>query len=420
MSRVLRASGYHCASIGKIHLVPQGIEQEIVDASRRPDGTLDYYGFGEVDLVNGHGDRNIGTGYLKRLHERVPDFEERRKRRATYDRGVRPTRPYPFPLEAHSTTYIADRTVEFLERPVDAPFFLHVSFPDPHHPFTVPEPYASMYRPGDMPPPSPPYNDEAAPTPIHREAYWRRYSEFAGRHRDRIIGTPPDDFSAYSIKDWQQSKAIYCGMVSLIDDAMGRIMGALERNGLRQNTIVVFLSDHGDYMGDHGLLGKGFHYDCVVRTPLIVSGPGARASQRVGAVSSAVDIAPTLLDMVGVEEPQSTQGVSMREILHRGGSPPRRAALTENDDDMGRIRARTITTDEWKLTIYANESFGELYDRRGDPQEAVNRWDDPGHADTKARLTAMLLEEVMCSFDTSNARRQEPAPPVWKWKPHHR
>lgn len=418
MPRALRATGYRTASIGKIHLVPQGIEQQVVDEHRGPDGSLNYYGFSEVDLVNGHGSNNRGSGYMERLRELVPDWEERRKNLGSYEHGVKPTHPYPYTLEAHSTTYIADRTVEFLEGAGDDPFFLHVSFPDPHHPFTVPEPYASMYRPEDMPPPSPPFSDEWAPTPIHRDAYYGR-NRASDPGRDHVTGTPDQDYANYTVRDWQQSKAIYYGMTSLIDDAIGRIMRTLERKGLREDTIVVFLSDHGDYMGDHGYLGKGFHYDCVLRTPLIVSGPGVRTSQRVDSVSSVVDIAPTLLEMAGVREPESTQGVSMRETLGDGAPTPRQAVLTENDDDLGHVRIRTITTNDWKLTVYATETFGELYDRHNDPEERANLWDVPEYAAQKAQLKAMLLEEVMCSIDTANGRTQAPSPPVWKWLPSH-
>jgi arylsulfatase A-like enzyme len=172
-------------------------------------------------------------------------------------------------------------------------------------------------------------------------------------------------------------------------------------------------------MGDHGYLGKGFHYDCVLRTPLILSGPGVRASQRVDSMSSVIDIAPTLLEMAGIEEPQSTQGISMRGTLTGGAATSRKAVLTENDDDLGRVRMRTITTREWKLTAYATESLGELYDRRSDPEERSSRWDDPAHADTKNMMKAMLLEDVMCRMDTLNGRTQAPVPPVWKWIPNH-
>ena len=158
------------------------------------------------------------------------------------------------------------------------------------------------------------------------------------------------------------------GMTTLMDDAIGRILDTLEQTGLAENTIVVFLSDHGEYMGDHGFLGKGFHYDCVIRTPLIFAGPDIK-QQRISEVESVLDIAPTLLDMVGVGEPEGTQGISLKEALN-GAEAPRDAVMTENDDDFGPMYVRTLTTKDWKLTCYLNQPLGELYDRKN----AQTRW----------------------------------------------
>ena len=137
-------------------------------------------------------------------------------------------------------------------------------------------------------------------------------------------------------------------------------------------------------MGDHGFLGKGFHYDCVIRTPLIFAGPGIK-QQRIDEVETVLDLAPTLLDVVGVDEIEGTQGISLKEVLN-GAAAPRDAVMTENDDDFGPMYVRTLTTKDWKLTYYLNQSLGELYDRKNDPDEMVNLWNRSEHAGTKQEL----------------------------------
>ncbi len=205
-------------------------------------------------------------------------------------------------------------------------------------------------------------------------------------------------------------------MITLLDDGIGRILDTLDETGLARNTVVAFLSDHGDYLGDYGLVGKGFHYDCILRTPLLLAGPGIEAA-RLDGMASVVDIAPTLLDFAGVAEPEGMQGLSMKTSLVGDAPLPRTAALTENDDDFAPMRARTLTTPDWKLTRYLNRPWGELYDRRDDPRETRNRWDDPACAEIRRALTERLLDEVTCAVDMANGRHQRPAAAVPKWLP---
>jgi arylsulfatase A-like enzyme len=138
-------------------------------------------------------------------------------------------------------------------------------------------------------------------------------------------------------------------------------------------------------------------------------------------MASILDVAPTLLDAAGIEEPEGVQGCSLREALRGDAIPSRTAALTENDDDFVPMKMRVLTTMDWKLVYYCGEEFGELYDRRNDPDEMVNLWNDAGYAPQRAELKDMLLEEVMCSLDVSNGRRQSPHPlRAIKWTPRHR
>ncbi len=414
LPQVLADNGYRTASIGKIHLVPQRAEpsavQQALDTSRH------YYGFQEVDLVNGHGDGCFGPRYTAWLEDHVPDWRERIHQRQAYPNGVN-TYSWELPSEVHSSNYIGNRTIKFLQNAGSRPFFLQVSFPDPHYPFTVPEPYASMYDPAKMPLPIPPVTESHELPSLHEQVYFRRNGNITrtdGRPIDRIIGTPPHDYSQLTNADWQQVKAIYYGMVSLIDDQIGRILATLEEQGLAENTVVVVLSDHGDYLGDHGFYGKGLPYDSVLRIPLIWHGPQI-VNRQITSVASTLDIAPTLLDLAQVTEPEGIQGQSLASTLIDATPAARSVALTENDDDFVPMKMRVLTTERWKLVYYVNQSDGELYDRHHDPTEMRNLWHHPEYLDIRQKLQSMLLEMVICAQDMRNGRVQSPNPAPPKW-----
>ena len=422
LPRVFAARGYRTASIGKVHLVPQGAEPGAIAQTLQSDGRYDYYGFREIDLVNGHGDHCFGPRYSEWLRRKVPEAPALIKKARRYAPGVSDSYTYELPAEVHSSNYIGDRTVEFLRDCGDDPFFLHVSFPDPHHPFTVPEPYASMYDPADMPPPIPPVTESVDVPALHLDAYYARNLRMRGQRgsADRVIGTKPERYDRYTTADWQRVVALYYGMISLVDHNIGKILGTLQETGLAGHTFVVFTSDHGDYLGDHGLYGKGLAYDGSIHAPLIYSGPGVQGGRQIDSMASTLDIAPTLLDVAGLEEPEGVQGCSLKEALSGEARTARTAALTENDDDFVAMKMRVLTTTDWKLVYYCGEELGELYDRRNDPHEMVNLWNDAGYAARRTELMGILLEEIMCGLDVSNGRRQPPHPPqAIKWTPKH-
>ena len=191
-------------------------------------------------------------------------------------------------------------------------------------------------------------------------------------------------------------------MITLIDENIGRVLAALKEKGLEDDTLVLFTNDHGELLGDHGLLFKGpFHYDCLIKAPMIVKWPGVvPKGSRYTQITEHVDILPTLLDLAGVAVPNGVQGMSMAPILRGDAGAGRDCALTEfNCYDWG-LMVKTITTREYKLTYYAGERFGELYDRVKDPDEFVNHWDDPDYAEVKQALLRRLLDRLIQTEDT--------------------
>ncbi|HET7767752.1 MAG TPA: sulfatase/phosphatase domain-containing protein, partial [Chloroflexota bacterium] len=210
----------------------------------------------------------------------------------------------------------------------------------------------------------------------------------------RLSGTDPRGYAGMSEAHAREVIAHYYGMVSLIDDAVGRILAALERVGLARNTVVVFATDHGELLGDHGLWLKGpFLYEGLIRVPYVWRWPGALPAGRVvPAVTSYLDFAPTVLELAWVAADPGMQGSSVVRLL-RGETeaPPREHAVVEMREDVDGLQLRTLVTDRYKLTCYPGHEFGELFDLHADPGESHNLWSDAAHGALREALLRSLV-----------------------------
>ena len=185
------------------------------------------------------------------------------------------------------------------------------------------------------------------------------------------------------------------GQLSFIDDNVGRLLNALADAGLDENTYVIYTSDHGDWLGDHGLVLKGpMHYEGLLRVPMLVRGPGVPAGKVVDEPVSTIDIGPTLYDIAGATALQTQHGQSLRPLLEEDGHT-RDYAM--NEWELLPIRVgvalslRTVRTRTHKLTMDLRSETGELYDLVNDPDEMVNLFDDPAAADIRAQLVDYLM-----------------------------
>jgi arylsulfatase len=407
LPEMLRSAGYETASFGKLHFAPFGpspVENcpsrelrwlwENSDTSPIEE---DYYGFDRVEFCGGHGVAPWGH-YRDWLRSQDADLESRlndlSRTPSEFPDGLRDGWSTALPAHLHHSSWLGDIVGDYVREKRDNPFFAVVSYPDPHHPFAPPLEYADRYSASDMPSPVPPDEDDYAAWPPHfRQAY---HGEIP-----RYSGGGSIDFSSLTDDAYRRIRALTAAQIELIDDSIGSIVTSLEDAGVRENTIIAFCSDHGDLLGDHGFVYKGpFHWDGIIRVPMVWNCPSRIVQQEPGSlVASHVDITPTLLDMCGVDGHPGIQGASIAGYLAGTDEYPRTAALTENDDDYVHERLRTMTTSEWKLTVYAGREYGELYDRVNDPGETRNLWDDHYRRGIRDDLRLALLDLVLDTQD---------------------
>lgn len=402
----LTNSGYKTALMGKAHLAtqftfePTGRPECRHTAPKYYDDWFGpYMGFNHVELfIDGpvkwpYWEPPQGLHFTKWL---FADGQGGAKNKL-YDSGWHPsskaqqTHIPDLPLPWHTSSWLGDRATNFIENhdKDDDPFMLWVSFPDPHHPFDAPEPYGRMYNPDDVDIPK--HRD----LDLSRRPWW---------HEASLTGTPDTTEEFRSIREniSRQSKlserqlrditANYFGMISLVDHNIGRIMAALTHKGIDQDTIVILTSDHGEFLGDHGLLFKGpMFYDSLIRVGLVAAGPGIDEGKVVQNVVSTADLAPTLIDFGG-GAPEGYHGQSLTPALRPNGNTDdlRNMAHVEWGLDASRcgvdLDLRTVVTDRYRYTIELGSGDGELYDLTADPHEMDNLFYNIAYKDIRAEL----------------------------------
>ena len=186
-------------------------------------------------------------------------------------------------------------------------------------------------------------------------------------------------------------------MVTLIDDEVGRILKVLDDRGLREDTLIAFVSDHGEMAGDFNLYGKGNFYEETTRVPLIVVPPGGKvAVSRIPGLVETNDLAATFLDYAGVEIPPQMTAQSLRPLLE-GTGETRESVLCEQMDRNGPQRGKCVRTDRYKYIFFGKDAESEFYDLQEDPYEEVNLYSDPAHREEVGRHKDLLLDRLMNS-----------------------
>jgi arylsulfatase A-like enzyme len=293
----------------------------------------------------------------------------------------------------HQTTWCADEAIAFMTEPREGPWLMSVNPFDPHPPFDPPSEYLARM------------DVDAMPLPLFRPEELESQLDFHGIDHQTETPRAPHDYDA------RRMVAAYYAQIELIDDQVGRMLAALEASGQRDNTIVIFHSDHGEMLGDHGLLFKGCRfYEGAVHVPLILSWPDHfQSGMRSDALVELTDLVPTLYEALGWPVPAPTQGQSLLPILTGQASPDHHHDLVrcEYHDTLDRpyaSHANMYFDGRYKLVVYHGHDIGELYDLQSDPDEYNNLWDVPEAADLKYTCMKRIFDAVMLATDEGQPR----------------
>ncbi len=412
LGAALGGAGYATSLIGKAHFHPlsstpqyESIECQPImrdlDFWRRFHGP--WYGFDHVELARMHGDEShAGQHYAVWMEEKglgnwrdyfCPWPPPKAESRTQY--WARANRHWSLPQEYHYSRWTSERTIARMEQAAgaDQPFFLWSSFHDPHPPYIVPEPWASMYNPDDM--------DIGTLTPGEHD---RNPAHFAmTQEKSPDFGRYWEDHSIHGAhshlhdpRELQKDMACYYGMTSFMDQEIGRVLQRLDELGQADNTLVVFTTDHGHFMGHHGLIAKAIHhYEDLLRIPFIVRWGrrcgGGRVSENL---QNLVDLAPTFLAAAGIEAPGIMTGVNQLDCW-QGGPSARTWSITENRHTRTKVHMRTYVNARYKITVYRQGDDGELFDLCADPGEVHNLWHEPAAASVKSQLLHEFMQAVL-------------------------
>lgn len=396
----LAEAGYDCGLVGKWHL----------DACFNGATEEKPAGFRVWQWAHDPYPGSSENAYHRWLQVARPDVYEtvlgRRRDRRGGTAGVAGSPIDVVPTEAHYSHWVGEETVRYLtgSRPDDQPFFFVANFFDPHHSFGAPKEYVDRYRADQLSRPNTVAGELDTKPPILTEASRQSYAGHAPGYQD------------YSAEDLQEIKANYYAMVSLVDDEVGRILTTLDDQGLTDDTVVIFTSDHGELLGDHQLMLKGpMMYDCAIKVPLLIRWPGRiAAATRIDELVEWIDLTATITELAGTALPRC-QGRSLLGLATGTTAEHRGWALCEYRDSGHPydppVHTTMLRTGESKIIVHhgppasARARDGELYDLATDPGELINLWNDPDHAGLRQQLTEILLDVMVATEDRSQQRK---------------
>jgi len=330
------------------------------------------HGAHDVGIIHKDGSRErllLGP-YQQMLNERglldafSADYALREQSQSHY------AEPSVLPCDAFEDAWIGQKSCEYLRKVgADSPWFLFVSFVGPHNPWDSPKEYLDRYRDVQMPEP-------IADMGADRAAWLQAQQESMGRGTDAST--------------CQAMRRNYSGMVTLIDDYVAEMVEILEQRGELENTIIVYTSDHGEMLGDLGLVHKSVQYESALRVPMILAGPGVPQREPSDALVELFDLTPTLLELTGLPVPPNLDARSAVPLL-KGETDEHR------DVQIGQLPFTTgVRTKHHKAIINPNDR-PELYDLQADPEELHNVYDQ--HPGVYRELTQMLHREVTGGLD---------------------
>ncbi|MCC6858784.1 MAG: sulfatase-like hydrolase/transferase [Bryobacterales bacterium] len=381
ISRILQGAGYDCGMVGKFHLSSsyQRVEPRLDDGYRLFEWS--------------HAPRQDWPveeqGYMRWLRDQGVDFKQ------AYGARRLPGRPAEFnagiAARHHEVTWCTGTAASWIRGRLTAPWFITVNTYAPHPPFHPPPEFLEKMNPETMPLPL------WGPDEPRNQAHFSKV-DFQSRPRDP--STYPSRFM----------KAAYYAQVEFVDHCFGQVLDALDASGQRDNTLIVFTSDHGEAMGDHGLTHKGCRfYEGLSHVPLVLAWPARWKARRSPALVELTDIVPTLLEAAGIPLPDHLQGMPLSALAAGAARDSAHRVFVRSEyhdalDLPDHTHANMLRNERYKLVHYHGHPAGELYDLEKDPGELRNLWFDPAHAALQRDLTKQLFDAVMLASDPGQPR----------------
>jgi arylsulfatase A-like enzyme len=399
VTKLLADAGYDCGLTGKLHLSTSKHGE-----TRYDDGYRAFH-YSNLPYPDQADDRNCYYHWL-REEKGVDPYELFENRASFCGPGI--------PSELHQVTWCSEMALRFITEKRDGPWLMSINPFDPHPPFDPPAEYLDRYNPAQMPP------------PLFRDSDLERQQDFMNIRQQKLEAVDPfgkmpetpqltaDSQAARTYKapkqfNGQIIKSAYYAMIEHIDHQFGRLIDTLEESGQLDNTIILYHSDHGELLGDHGLIFKGCRFfEGAIHVPMIFSCPERfQTGLRSNALVELVDIAPTLLEAAGLDVPSSMQGESLLPILSGTAEPSthKRHVVCDFYDSVGYSPVEsqtqaTMTFDgRYKMVLYHREgNLGELFDLQEDPGEFVNLWNEPGMESLKLDRMRAHIDAVMATI----------------------
>jgi len=388
----LADAGYWCVNIGKMHFsprdVPGGFHERVIVENPT-----------NKDHANGRADDDWGNYLHFHGQERPNDRNQSDSKWLHKHQGV----PWHLEERFHSDVFIGDSAVSWIKHHQgDNPLFLQVGFTGPHEPWDPLPRHLDRYADKPMPP-RVAREGELAEKPPQQQAHLDFHATTGHESQIDLRGATDDEIA--------EMKRHYFAKITTVDEQLGRVLAALEDRSWLENTLLIFCSDHGELLGDHGLAYKWLMYDPIVHVPLVIRKPGAaKEASLVQDLVSLMDLGPTILEAADLEIPAYMEGQSLLPYLADEPIVARDFVFCE---DNYQIMMRSTTH---KIVYYIGQEAGELYDLRIDPHELDNVWNDPTQAKTKATLVSQLLEWLTTStYYNAGYKRQQSRQVRLRW-----
>lgn len=408
--QALQGAGWRTGAFGKLHLHPQidgvhpdyrpyGFDVTHISEDPRAGAWLDWVRTRHPEHYRA-AQATVWMTMIPQLRDYGPEHADLRaeieQAQRLHPEATGEAYPLPFPAEVSQTAWITDRACEFLRgTPATTPLFAQVSYVQPHNPFTPPAEYVPGVDPGRLPPPV--------------------AAEWSGDPRVPYFAQERYATPSYDTGDWRHDRRLYFADLAHLDAEIGRLLDCLTETGRLDNTYLIFTSDHGELLHDHGLLGKWErHYDSCIRVPLTVHGPGLTPGVQTELVEL-LDIAPTMFDLAGLEHPSLAQpdlgrgrhpdriprlaGRSLLPLCHGENPAWRDAVYIQSNNNhweaSPRSWARTIRTARFRYTAYLAGGGEQLFDMEADPDEQHNLAGAPDFEELRRGLRDRLFELVV-------------------------